>query len=266
LVGAGVVDARSGARFCWLGTAGFALRFGVTAVLVDPFLSRPRGARPALPLRAADLEADAILVTHGHYDHAYDVPALAQQTRAPVYASASVCEVLHDLGVPARQLHPMAADRTWRIGEVSVLAVAARHVRFDVALVWRGLRRLGWQVFGLLRTMAAYPCGDVLGYQFTTVQGSALHFGSAGWYREELERLSPDVVLLPLQGHSRIYDIAAQATGLLAPRRVIPHHFDDFWPPVSEQIDVPSFATVMGERMPGVEVVEPQIGKWTSLF
>ena len=254
------------ARFRWLGTAGFELRLGLISVLLDPFLSRGKGARPVLPLAAADLHADAILITHGHYDHAYDVPNLARQTGAPVYASASVCDVLHDLGIPARQLRSMAAGRMWRIGQVSVLAVASRHARFDLPLVWRGLRRLGWQAFRLLRAMAAYPCGDVLGYQFTTVQGSVLHFGSAGWYREELARLHPDVVLLPLQGHSRIYDIAGQATGLLRPRRVVPHHFDDFYPPVSELIDVQAFGTMMRERMPDVEVVVPRIGEWMSLF
>jgi L-ascorbate metabolism protein UlaG (beta-lactamase superfamily) len=230
------------ARFRWLGTAGFELRFGLTNILVDPFLSRGEGARPVLPLQAGDLHADAILLTHGHFDHAYDVPVLAQATGAPVYASAPVCEALHDLGIPARQLRPMAASRVWRVGEV------------------------GWQVLRLLRSMAAYPCGDVLGYQFTTTQGSVLHFGSAGWYRAELERLKPDVVLLPLQGHSRIYEVAAQAIGLLSPRRVVPHHFDDFYPPLSEFIDAQAFVAMMHQRMPGVEVVEPQIGKWMALL
>jgi L-ascorbate metabolism protein UlaG (beta-lactamase superfamily) len=242
------------------------LRFGLTHILVDPFLSRGEEARPVLPLQAGELRADAILLTHGHYDHAYDVPMLAQGTGAPVYASAPVCDVLHDLGMPARQLRPMAAGRVWRVGEVSILAVASRHARFDPPLVWRALRRVGWQVFRVLRSMAAYPCGDVLGYQFTTVPGSVLHFGSAGWYREELERLKPDILLLPLQGHSRIYDIAAQAVGLLSPRRVIPHHFDDFYPPVSEFIDAQVFAAMMGRRMPGVEVVEPRIGEWMPLL
>jgi L-ascorbate metabolism protein UlaG (beta-lactamase superfamily) len=254
------------ARFRWLGTAGFELRFGLTNILVDPFLSRGEGARPVLPLQAGDLHADAILLTHGHFDHAYDVPVLAQATGAPVYASAPVCEALHDLGIPARQLRPMAASRVWRVGEVSILAVASRHVRFDPPLVWRALRRVGWQVLRLLRSMAAYPCGDVLGYQFTTTQGSVLHFGSAGWYRAELERLKPDVVLLPLQGHSRIYEVAAQAIGLLSPRRVVPHHFDDFYPPLSEFIDAQAFVAMMHQRMPGVEVVEPQIGKWMALL
>jgi L-ascorbate metabolism protein UlaG (beta-lactamase superfamily) len=266
MVGTRVRASRAGAWYCWLGTAGFALRLGSTAVLIDPFLSRWERARPRLPLQAGDLQANCILVTHGHHDHAFDVPALAEQTQAPVFASASVCEALHDLGIPARKLRPMAAGRTWRVGEVSVVAVDARHVRFDLPLVWRAMRRSGWQVLRMLREMAGYPCGDVLGYQLSTTQGSVLHFGSAGWYRQELERLNPDVALIPLQGHSRIYDIAAQAVRLLAPRRVIPHHFDNFAPPLSEFIEVPPFAAIVRERVPGVEVVEPQIGKWAPLF
>ena len=36
---------------------------------------------------------------------------IARHTLAPVYASAAVCAALHDSGVPARQLHPLAGVR-----------------------------------------------------------------------------------------------------------------------------------------------------------
>jgi L-ascorbate metabolism protein UlaG (beta-lactamase superfamily) len=250
----------------WLGTAGFELRFGVTCLLVDPFLSREAEARPILRVRARDLDADAILVTHGHFDHASDVPELVAQTMAPVYASASVCEALHDLGVPARRLHPLAGGRVCEVGQVSVLAFAARHARFDAALVWRALRRMGWRALSALRPMAAYPRGDVLGYQLATQHGTLVHLGSAGWYRQELERLHPDVALLPLQGHSRIHELVAQATEWLAPKRVVVHHFDDFYPPVSEFIDVQPFVGLVNKRLPETEVVVPRIGEWMSFL
>ena len=92
-----------------------------------------------------------------------------------------------------------------------MLAVAARHVRFDLPLAWRTVRRVGMGAVGLLRTLGAYPCGDVLGYQFATEEGTVVHFGSAGWYRKELVKLHPDVALLPLQGHSRITSLVVQA-------------------------------------------------------
>jgi L-ascorbate metabolism protein UlaG (beta-lactamase superfamily) len=256
----------SGYRIRWLGAAGFELDLDSVKGLIDPFLSRSQDARPISHLQSTDLDAQAIFVTHGHLDHAMDVPVVARQTGASVYASTTVCAALHDLGVRARQLHPLAAGRISQIGHVSVLAVAARHVRFDLPLVGRVLRRIGWRAFRLLRVVGAYPCGDVLGYQFSTPEGSMIHFGSAGWYRSELEQLHPDVALLPLQGHSHVHELAARAAAWMRPRRVIPHHHDDFYPPLSEAIDVDRFRALMRERLPGVEVIEPPIGEWMSLF
>jgi L-ascorbate metabolism protein UlaG (beta-lactamase superfamily) len=235
-------------------------------VLIDPFLSRSKRARPVLDVTVRDVEADALFVTHGHFDHAYDVPAIARQTGAPVYASTSVCESLHDLGVSARQLHPMAGGRTCRVGQVAVRAVAARHVRFDPLLVWRALRRIGRSAFSLLQTVGAYPCGDVLGYQLRASEGTVAHFGSAGWYLDQLALLEPDVALLPLQGSSRISKIVLQAAERLRPRRVIAHHHDDFFPPLSEQVDLRPFVELLALRLPDVEAVAPAIGEWMSLF
>jgi L-ascorbate metabolism protein UlaG (beta-lactamase superfamily) len=259
-------DDRSGSRLRWLGAAGFELELGPVSVLVDPFISYSHHTHPGLGLGIGDLRAGVIFVTHGHLDHAADVPAIAQRTGAPVYAATSVCETLHDLGVPVRQLHPLAAGRLCRVGHVSVLAVAARHVRFDLPLVWRTARRVGLGAVSLLRTFGAYACGDVLGYRFATNEGTVVHFGSAGWYRDELVQLHPDVALLPLQGHSRIHSRVVQAAEWLRPGRVIPHHHDDFFPPLSQAVPVQPLVALMRQRLPEVEVVEPRVGRWMPLF
>lgn len=253
-------------RYRWLGTAGFELRLGASTVLVDPFLSRSAGATPRLHVRLEELAADAILVTHGHFDHAADVPAIARHTLAPVYASAAVCATLHDSGVPARQLHPLAGGRTIHVGAIQVRAIPSRHVRFDLPLVWRTVRRAGRRGIALLREMSAYPQGEVLGYQFTVDGRDVVHLGSAGWYREELEQLHPEVGFIPLQGHSHIQRIALQMVRLLRPRRVVPHHHDNFYPPISQEVALGPFLELLRAEMPGVELVQPRVGEWMPLF
>ena len=253
-------------RFRWLGAAGFELQLGSVQLLIDPYLSRSQEARPLLDLRLEDLDADAIFLTHGHFDHAYDAPALAQHTGAPVYASIPVCGALHDIGVPARQLHRLVAGRICSVREVTILAIPARHVRFDLPLLWRGLRRVDGQLFRVLRQLSAYPKGDVLGYQFTIGGRTAVHFGSAGWYREAIDQLCCDVALVPLQGRSDIHKVATRMVELLRPKRVIPHHHDDFFPPISERVDVGPFFELVHKRMPEIETVEPRIGEWMPLF
>ena len=178
-------DATLGLPLCsfrWLGAAGFELRLGSTNLLIDPYVSRIPEARPSLSLGTADLCADAVFLTHGHFDHACDVPEIAAQTSTPVFGSSSVCAAMHDLGVPARQLHVLPGWRTCRVGEVTVLGIPSGHVRFDLPLVWRVLRRAGLgDLLRFGREATGYPCGGVLGYQLEIRGHRALHFGSAGW-------------------------------------------------------------------------------------
>ena len=57
----------------WLGHGSVLLRLGGRTIVVDPLLSSPRffhGERSSeAPLRAADIEVDYLLVSHGHRDH-----------------------------------------------------------------------------------------------------------------------------------------------------------------------------------------------------
>ena len=86
-----------GVRIQWLGTAGFAIEHDGFVLLIDPYLTRASLAtclttalQPALARLARVLpRADAIVLSHTHFDHALDVPALAKQTGAPVFGSTA---------------------------------------------------------------------------------------------------------------------------------------------------------------------------------
>jgi len=93
---------RDGVRVTYLGTNGYQFEFKGHALLVDPYFSRvdllsvalgsriqPNAARINDGLRHLAPKADAILVTHGHFDHLLDVPAVMTKTRARLIASAS---------------------------------------------------------------------------------------------------------------------------------------------------------------------------------
>ena len=68
----------------WLSHAGFALQIGTHRILIDPFLSgNPGTAKPA------DLDADFILLSHGHGDHIGDAPH-RQAHRATVVANNEI--------------------------------------------------------------------------------------------------------------------------------------------------------------------------------
>jgi L-ascorbate metabolism protein UlaG (beta-lactamase superfamily) len=83
------------------------------------------------------------------------------------------------------------------------------------------------------------------------------HFGSAGSPPEELQRLArvpSDLLLVPLQGHTHICDRALEYVRVLKPRLVIPHHQDDFYPPISTYVDITPFVAQVKKHSPDTEV------------
>ena len=64
-------------------------------MLVDPFLT----GNPKAAASAEEVNADAILLTHGHPDHFGDTVAIAQRTGAPVVAIVEIAnELAEELG------------------------------------------------------------------------------------------------------------------------------------------------------------------------
>ena len=90
----------------WLGHACWSLRLsspeiGEQTILIDPFLDDS----PTAPVKAADVAADYILVSHGHFDHVADAAKIAKRTGAVVISNFEICEWLAKQGVEATHPH-----------------------------------------------------------------------------------------------------------------------------------------------------------------
>jgi L-ascorbate metabolism protein UlaG (beta-lactamase superfamily) len=249
-------------RLRWLGTAGFELTSDAgTVLLIDPYLSRPPRAKPQSPIRLSDIsQADAIFVSHGHFDHALDAPALVQRLDTTVYASTSVCRTLARQGTQPTHLSPLASGETVQIKDVKVRTLPARHIHFDAVLVLRTLPRLLSRLRSLCPLLVGWPAGQAFGYQIISSNLSLVHFGSAGWTRDSLQGVQADVALIPVQGHSAIAHIAARLAALLRPRLVVAHHWDDFYPPISRPISLIPFAQALSRDVPGARLHIPAMG------
>ena len=64
----------------WLGHSGFRIEIAGQVLLVDPWLGNP--LFPAERRAEALAGATHILISHGHFDHASEVPALAAELAA----------------------------------------------------------------------------------------------------------------------------------------------------------------------------------------
>jgi L-ascorbate metabolism protein UlaG (beta-lactamase superfamily) len=87
-------------KLTWYGHNAFRLDVGGHRILIDPFLT---GSALA-PISADDVDADYILITHGHGDHVGDAISIAQRTDALVISNFEICSWLQAQGV--EKTHP----------------------------------------------------------------------------------------------------------------------------------------------------------------
>ncbi|MFQ6102348.1 MAG: MBL fold metallo-hydrolase [Anaerolineae bacterium] len=251
-------------QLTWYGTAGFRLETAGRVFLIDPYLSRNEAARPALAIGPADVtEGSEIYLSHGHFDHMADVPQIVCQTGATVYCSQEAAGALHRQGVDEAHIAVARDGGSFDFGAYRAQCFNSTHVKFDPPLLAATLYHSLPQLPSLLPLSRDWPKGQVLTWRFTlAAEGDriAQHFGSAGCTEDELARLAkmdaPDVLMVPLQGHTHICRIAGRIVGRLRPRVVIPHHHDDFYPPISRMVDIAPFVEAMRVIAPPVEVIE----------
>lgn len=258
--------AKAGPEVVWLGTAGFEIGAAGETFLIDPFLSRNPRARPVQGLAPEDLgPAKRIFISHGHFDHILDVPAIANRLKAKVHChSTQAVSLLRD-GLDPDLLEEIGRDgQRFDFGSFAARATYHDHIKFDLRLVLSTLAKINLRLPGLMPLSREYPHGQVLSWKFEAAGRSIRHFGSAGMSREELDVLAEektDVLLLPLQGHTRICEIGLEHVRILKPKTVIVHHQDDFFPPISREVDIKPFLTGMAREFPKTEVIVPRINE-----
>lgn len=72
----------------WLGHGSWSIKSAGHTILLDPFLDDS----PVTTVKSDAVDADFILVSHGHYDHVADVEKIARRTGATIISNFEICE------------------------------------------------------------------------------------------------------------------------------------------------------------------------------
>jgi L-ascorbate metabolism protein UlaG (beta-lactamase superfamily) len=208
----------------WLGQAAFKITTVEGKVIViDPWLQ----TNPKTPEAYRKLEAlgkvDLVLVTHGHFDHMADAPALANMHKAPLWAPAGLSQSFAMLGLlPASQALRMNKSGTVTpVGpNVKVTLVKAEH---SSELVWKNPATGKDEVH-----VGGEPGGFIIEFE----NGFKLwHMGDTGVFGDMkliADMYKPDLILMPIGGGQFVMNPqhAAMVTKeMIKPKAVIPMHY-----------------------------------------
>jgi L-ascorbate metabolism protein UlaG (beta-lactamase superfamily) len=213
----------------WYGHATWLISTDQHKILLDPFFDDS----PTAPIKAAEAEANFILVSHGHFDHVADVASVANRTGAPVYANYEIANwfsanhgienatgmniggaielpfgklkmvpALHSSGLPDGSYGGVAAGFLMKVGEKKLYFACDTGLFSDMQLIG---------AVGL--DVAVLPIGDL----FT---------------------MGPDD--------------SVTAIDLLKPKTVLPSHYNT-WPPIQQ--DASSWAELVKSRTKASPIV-----------
>ena len=192
-------------KVTWHGHSTFSLDISGTKIVVDPFLA---GNSPTALSAVADLQADFILQTHGHFDHIVDTIPLAQKTGAQVIANWEICNWINGQGY----------ENTWSMNTGGSYQFPFGRVKLTPALHSSGLPDGsyggdpgGFLIFSEGKTL--YIAGD------TALFSDMSLIGKAGI----------DLAIIPTGDNFTMGpDDALEALAYLTPKIVIPCHYGTF--------------------------------------
>jgi L-ascorbate metabolism protein UlaG (beta-lactamase superfamily) len=207
-------------------------------VLIDPFLT----GNPAAAAKADDVQADFILVSHGHGDHLGDTVAIAKRTGATVVVNYEMYEWLQKQGLTKVHGQQHGGSHAFPFGRVKLTPA------FHGSMLPDG-------------SYGGNPCGFLLylndGKKIYDAADTGL-FGDMRLIGEE----GIDLAILPIgDNYTMGPDDALRAVKLIQPRKVLPIHYNT-WELIAQ--DAHAWAErVRHETKSEPEVLKP--GEWLTV-
>ena len=201
-------------KYTWIGHGTHSLEIDGTRIVIDPFFT----SNPSTSVSADSVEADYILVSHGHSDHVEDLISIAKRTGAIVISNFEIVGWLQGQGIAEEKTHPhhLGGGYNYDFG----------YVKLTIAHHGSGLPDGSY---------GGNPAGFLI-----TAQGKKIYlacdtglFETMRLYGEE----GIDLFVLPIGDNFTMGpDDALRAIKLVNPKMAVPSHYDTF-PLIAQDAD-----------------------------
>lgn len=192
------------ARLTYFSHSAWQIETGNFTILIDPFLND----NPTSPVKAKDVRADYIILTHAHGDHVGDTVEIAKAHNSTVISNFEIANWCAAQGLNAHPMH-IGGGHSFPFGHVK-LTQAFHGSSFPDG------------------TYGGMPVGVLI-----TVEGKTIyHSGDTGLFGDMklIRELNPiDVALIPIGDNFTMgVSDALKAVELLKPKETIPMHYSTF--------------------------------------
>jgi L-ascorbate metabolism protein UlaG (beta-lactamase superfamily) len=249
-------------RVTYLGVNGFQFETGEHVLLVDPYFTRVGLWSAALNqpiqsdanrvgegLKHIRRNADALLVTHAHFDHLLDAPEIMRRTHAQIVAGPTAIRLVESFGISPNKCQIVEQGSVRKVGPWTIRAFAAQHDRLFGKVPFecnsrpspqsspsgrRGRGALGKSESASQPVKVSDWCvGEPLAFVIEAA-GKRIYIDSGGVPGVPPDRRirGVDLAILGMAlPDSR--DRLVEAVNRLRPRYILPSHQDDMFAPVS---------------------------------
>jgi L-ascorbate metabolism protein UlaG (beta-lactamase superfamily) len=215
----------------WFGHAAFLLEIDGNRLVIDPYLKD----NPSASVDPDTLEADYILISHGHGDHVGDAVEIAKRTGATVISNFEIAQWFEDRGAQVHAQH-LGGGHSYPFG----------YLKLTFATHGSGLPD------------GSYG-GNPAGFLITTPEGERVYlacdtglFGDMRLIGEE----GIDLAVLPIGDNFTMGPAdALRAVKLIQPKHVIPVHFNT-WELIEQDADAWA-ASVRAETKTEPHILQP---------
>ena len=235
----------------WLGQAAFQFTYGDIKVLIDPWIK----ANPVCPVELEEvLDADVILITHGHFDHFGDAMEIMERSQAAIVCDPEISWYMHKRGyVRNQRLFPIAQGGAVKIKGLTITAVPAIHPSSIYGEEWHTEKK--W-----------FPNASAFGYVIQAEgEPTIYHSGDTALFSDMSlisKRYKPDISILPIGGRFTMDVVdAEEAVGFLKSATIIPMHYNTNPELIADEHE---FKRAVEANYPGTEVIIMAPGEFAT--